>query len=58
MGKKIINRERKVREEGDYSNPHTLLRYQQRPDRACKLYRDLFRLSMDFQNKFLHILVL
>ena len=48
MGKKIISKEKRVREEGIYNRPETLIRYQVRPDRVRKHYRDLFRVSINF----------
>jgi hypothetical protein len=55
IGKKIMNREKYVKEEGVYSLPETLVRYQQRPLTIRKLYRDMFRLSLNFENKFLSL---
>lgn len=35
--------------------PETLIRYQERPLKIKKIYRDMFRISLNFDNKFMHL---
>lgn len=55
IGKKMINREQRVREEGLYDELNGLERYQERPKTLNKKYRDFFRKSLCFENKFVSL---